>query len=39
MAKLQKIEKRGDGPDYSFFCPGCRCVHGIWTTESNHNND
>lgn len=20
-------------PDYVFFCPGCRCSHGVWTTK------
>lgn len=37
MAKLYKIKKDGDSPDYLFMCPGCECGHGIWTTESNGN--
>ena len=38
MAKLLKIEKKDDGPDYSFYCPGCKCDHGVWTTPSKYNN-
>jgi hypothetical protein len=37
MAKIVKIEKVGEGPDYSFYCPGCKCDHGVWTTESKYN--
>jgi len=22
-------------PDFIFFCPGCKCGHGIWTTKKN----
>lgn len=22
-------------PDYVFFCPGCKCGHGIWLTHPN----
>lgn len=21
--------------DYLFFCPGCKCAHGVWTTKTN----
>lgn len=24
--------------DYIFFCPGCNCHHGVWTTERNGRN-
>lgn len=24
--------------DYIFFCPGCECLHGVWTTNRNGNN-
>jgi Family of unknown function (DUF6527) len=30
--------ERGDGSnhaDFIFWCPGCRCGHGIWTTQRN----
>jgi len=28
--------KPGDGhADYLFFCPGCECAHGVWTTNPN----
>jgi hypothetical protein len=37
MIKLLKLEKVEDSPDYSFYCPGCECDHGVWTTESNNN--
>ena len=32
MAKILKHNdaKIGD-PTYSFYCPGCKCDHGIWT--------
>ena len=23
--------------DFLFFCPGCKCHHGVWTTEKNMN--
>jgi len=38
MAKFQKLDKRGNQPDYYFDCPGCKCSHGVWTTESNDRN-
>lgn len=25
------------GPDYMFWCPGCKCYHGVWTTTRNDN--
>jgi hypothetical protein len=31
--------ERGDErshPDFVFWCPGCKCGHGIWTTKQNH---
>jgi hypothetical protein len=24
-------------PDFVFFCPGCRCEHGVWTSKTNRN--
>jgi hypothetical protein len=36
MAKLEKIEPSEHGPDYAFFCVGCQCSHGVWTTRSGH---
>jgi len=30
MSKLEIIEPRDGGADYSFFCPGCQCHHGVW---------
>lgn len=30
--------ERGDPanhPDFIFFCPGCKCAHGVWTTKKN----
>jgi hypothetical protein len=37
-AKVKKIDKVGDGPDYTFYCPGCKEEHGVWTTRSRYNN-
>lgn len=37
MAKLITLEKLNDEPDYMFYCPGCKCHHGVWTTISNGN--
>lgn len=25
----------GNHPDFMFFCPGCKCGHGVWTTKKN----
>jgi hypothetical protein len=40
MAILRKVEKREGSrdPDFTFFCPGCKCGHALWTTERNHGN-
>ena len=44
MAKFKAVpvEQRGrmkelgyTDADYLFFCPGCKCDHGVWTTERN----
>ena len=33
---LQCEHKPGDGhADFLFFCPGCKCGHGVWTTNRN----
>lgn len=39
MAKFEHIPNPVDGaPDYLFYCPGCKCNHGIWTQlNPNHN--
>lgn len=26
---------RGRFPDYIFWCPGCKCGHGVWVSEPN----
>jgi hypothetical protein len=29
--KVQIIDiSNAFGPDYSFYCPGCKCDHGVW---------
>lgn len=33
MAKIEKIEKYKGGPDYQFYCPGCKEHHGVWTNK------
>ncbi len=38
MAVLRKAERFPGAPDFYFFCPGCQCEHGVWTTISNYNN-
>jgi len=36
MAKLRKSKVQSKGlPDYTFFCPGCGCEHGIFTEKHN----
>jgi hypothetical protein len=37
MGKLLQPELKPGSPDYLFFCPGCKCAHGVWTTERNGN--
>lgn len=39
MSKLRKTQDWKPGmPDYTFYCPGCKCDHGIWTTQTEFNN-
>jgi len=26
-----------ESPDFVFFCPGCKCAHGVWTSRPNSN--
>ena len=40
---LHRVEKPDRGsaenhPDFLFWCPGCECAHGIWTTRRNSQN-
>jgi hypothetical protein len=37
MAVLHRVERLEgtDSPDLLFFCPGCQCGHGIWTSHPN----
>jgi len=38
MAKLRKTYDLGEfAPDFTFYCPGCGCEHGVWTTRLNKN--
>lgn len=37
MAKLQKLDTEKGQPDYQFWCEGCECYHGVWTTSANSN--
>jgi len=42
MAKFEYIEKPTKdrqyiSADYTFFCPGCKKYHGVWTTNRNDN--
>lgn len=32
-----RIASRPNHPDFVFFCPGCRCEHGVWTSKSAPN--
>lgn len=37
MPILHRVERLPgtNSPDLVFFCPGCQCGHGVWTTVSN----
>jgi len=41
MAKIEIVgPQKGESelwisPDYTFFCPGCNCDHGVWTSKKN----
>lgn len=28
-------DSKGNHPDFVFWCPGCVCGHGVWTTKRN----
>lgn len=32
---LRKVEYAEQGCDFMFWCPGCKCGHGVWTTKRN----
>ena len=32
---LRRVEHSGSGPDFMFWCPGCKCGHAVWTTKRN----
>lgn len=34
---LHTVDNSGSpmSPDYVFWCPGCRCGHGVWVTRAN----
>lgn len=34
FAPLKKSEQ-GHSPDFNFYCLGCDCYHGVWTTSKN----
>lgn len=37
MSLLHRLEKgHDDSPDFLFWCPGCKCGHGVWTTRPNN---
>lgn len=29
---VNRTSEDSDAPDFVFFCPGCKCGHGVWTT-------
>jgi hypothetical protein len=35
---LYPIAPGENGADFMFWCPGCKCGHGVWTTARNGNN-
>lgn len=37
MAKMIELNTP-DGPDYIFFCPGCKNYHGVWVTRKHPTN-
>jgi hypothetical protein len=30
------VSHRTGMPDFVFWCPGCHCGHGVWTSKPNH---
>lgn len=32
---IKRGENNSDTPDYLFWCPGCKCGHGVWTSHPN----
>jgi hypothetical protein len=32
-----RIAERVNMPDVVFFCPGCKCEHGVWTSKAASN--
>lgn len=37
MPILHTVERKpeSNAPDFLFWCPGCECGHGVWTTHAN----
>lgn len=37
MPKIYPIQQREgvDSADFMFWCPGCKCGHGVWTTHES----
>ncbi len=35
MAKVEPDNLTDDSPDWVFFCPGCKQLHGVWTSKPN----
>ena len=38
MSKLMPVNRTPENtsaPDFVFFCPACKCGHGVWTTHKN----
>jgi hypothetical protein len=38
MKILYPIAPGENGADFMFWCPGCKCGHGVWTTARKGNN-
>lgn len=37
MPVFEYIKNQPGDPDFVFHCPGCDCLHGVWTTTRNDN--
>lgn len=35
LRPVKRSKEDSDAPDFMFWCPGCKCGHGVWTTRPN----
>lgn len=34
---IESADKRPGIPDFYFYCPGCKCDHGVWVKKEGYN--